>query len=91
MQLSEGGNLKPLGQLELEYNLIACYVFSMVATKAFYSKQMENNYQTKPWQCLWPPFIDHHLIKELIFLVLEKLSIKELYSILIFKFTNKPS
>ena len=52
MQLSEGGSLKPLGQLELEYNLIACYVFSMVATKAFYSKQMENNYQTKPWQCL---------------------------------------
>ena len=44
MQLSEGGNLKPLGQLELEYKLIACYVFSMVATKAFYSIQMENNY-----------------------------------------------
>ena len=34
---------------------------------------------------------DHHLIKWVQILTLEKLSSKELYSILITKFTNKPS
>ena len=34
---------------------------------------------------------DHDLIKGVRFLTLEKLSSKELYSILITKFTNKPS
>ena len=34
---------------------------------------------------------DHHLIKEAQILTLEKLSSKELYSILIIKSTNKPS
>ena len=61
----------------------------MVTTKTCYSAQVEDRIQN-------PGIVsnlihDHHLIKGARFLTLEKLSSKELYSILITKFTNKPS
>ena len=61
----------------------------MVTTKTCYSAQVEDRIQN-------PGIVsnlihDHDLIKGARFLTLEKLSSKELYSILITKFTNKAS
>ena len=64
----------------------------MVTTKTCYSTQVEDNYYTKSSHHVSNLLIqDHHLIKGARILTLEKLSSKELCSILITKFLIKHS
>ena len=90
-QLFEGRSLKSWNNLKIEYNLTNETYFQWL--------QLQHAIPHK-WKTIIKQNLgivtdllihDHHLIKGVQILTLEKLSSKELYSILITKFTNKPS
>ena len=76
-QLFQEGSLKPWDDLKIEYNLTNETCFQWLLLK-------HGNFSELLTQ-------DHYIIKGAQILTLEKLSSKELYSILTTKFTNKPS
>ena len=90
-QLFEEGNLELWDDLKLEYNLANETYIQQLQQKLAITHKWKTNIVRKPGNVSNHLIQDHHLIKEARILTLEKLSSKELYSILITKFANKPS
>ena len=90
-QLFEEGNWKPLDKLKLEYNLTKETYFQWLQLKHAAPHNWKTNIKQNPRNASNFLIQDHHLTKGARLLTFEKLSFKELYSILITKFTNKPS
>ena len=89
-QLFEGGSLKSWNDLKIEYNLTNETYFQWLQLKHAILHKWKTIIKQNPG-IVSDLMHDHDLIKGAQFLTLEKLSSKELYSILITKFTNKPS
>ena len=90
-QLFEGGSLKSWNDLKIEYNLTNETYFQWLQLKHAIPHKWKTIIKQNPGNVSDLLIHDHHLIKGARILTLEKLSSKELYSILITKLTNKPS
>ena len=90
-QLFEGGSLKSWNGLKIEYNLPNETYFQWLQLKHATPHKWKTIIKENPGNVSNLLIHDHHLIKGARILALEKLSSKELFSILITKFTNKPS
>ena len=89
-QLFEGGSLKSWNDLKIEYNLTNENYFQWLQLKHAIPHKWKTIIKQNPGNVRDLLIHDHHLIKGARIVTLEKLSSKELHSILITKFTNKP-
>ena len=90
-QLFEGGSLESWNDLKIEYNLTNKTYIQWLQLKHAIPLKWKAIIKQNPGKVSDLLIHDHHLIKKARILTLEKLSSKELYSILITKFKNKPS
>ena len=81
--------MKPCNDFTIKYNLTKETYFQWLQLKHAISHNWKTIIKKNPGSDLLIHYL--HLIKGARILTLEKLSSKELYSILITKFTNKPS
>ena len=86
-QLFEEGNLKPWDDLELKYNLTNETCFQWLQLKHAIPHNLKTSIEQNPGNVSNHVIQDHH--KTMV--TLEKLFSKELYLVLITKFTYKPS
>ena len=90
-QLFEGGTLKSWSDLKIKYNLTNETYLQWLQLKHAIPHNWKAIIKQNPDNASSFLIHDYHFIKGVRMLTLEKLSSKELYSILIRKFTNKPS
>ena len=83
--------MKSWNDVKIEYNLTNETYFQWLQLKHAILHKWKTIVKQNPGNVSDLLIHDHHLIKGARILTLEKLSSKELYSILITKFTNKPS
>ena len=88
-QLFKGGSLKSWNDLKIEYNLTNETYFQWLQLKHAIPHKWKTIIKQNPGNVSDLLIHDHHLIKGTRISTLEKLPSKELYSILITKFTNK--
>ena len=89
-QRFEGGSLKSWNNLKIEYSLTNETYFQWLQLRHTIPHNWITIIKQNPCNVSDLFIYDHHVIKGARILTLEKLSSKELYSLLI-KFTNKPS
>ena len=90
-QLLEEGSLKPWGDLKIEYNMTNETSFQWLQLKHAIQHKWKKIIKRNPGNVIDLLTHDHLLFKGTRVLTLEKLSSKELSSVLITKFTSKPS
>ena len=90
-QIFEVGNLKPQDDLKLDYTSTTDTYFLWLQRKHAITHQLKTIIKQNPGNDSNVLIQDYHLIKGALILTIEKLSFREFYSILITKFTNKPS
>ena len=90
-RLFEGGSLKSWNDLKIECNLTNEIYFQWLQLKHAIPHKWKTIIKQNPGNVSDLLIHDYYLIKGARILTLEKLSSKELYSVLITKFTNKPS
>ena len=90
-QLFEGASLKSWNDFKIAYNLTNETYFQWLQLKHAIPHKWRTIIKHNPGIVRDLLIHDHNLIKGARILTLEKLSSKESYSILITKFTNKPS
>ena len=83
--------MKPWDDFKLEYKLTNEAYFQWLQLKHTIPHKWKTSIKKNPSNVSKLLFQDHHLIKGVPILILERLSSKELYTILITKFINKPS
>ena len=90
-QLFKGGSLKSWNDLKIEYNLTNETYFQWLQLQHAILHKWKTIIKQNTGNVSDRLIHDHHLIKGTRISTLEKLSSKEFYSILITKFTKKPS